>query len=649
MIKSLFTLLLVYTIVNASSEDELSMLSLEELLDVPVTSTSRRAESQHLAPGLVTIVSSQEMTRYGARHLRDVIDRVVGTQVLGSHQDYHSKTSMRGVNSSHHEGQVLILINGRPIRQATDGGLNSDLYLGFPLSIIDHLEVVRGPGSVIYGSNAVTGVINIVTKDGKKSINETTIDLGAGSFARKQVELSTVAGGKDYNIVWGLNYIKSNGDTVEDLTDADGNLGDYKTGQDSKNLVFAGSYKNLSFNGIAMDNLLDSASSTFQFPAQQIDLKRYYFDIGYKQDLTKGWDLSFNYTVNVDSADWQISEANGVNRSDAQSDMFEMILRGNVKENLNILLGSAYVRNESGFLKGLPQESIVSYKTIYTQLDYLFSPTQKLIAGLQFNQPRVAESDYSPRAGFVQGFNENNWLKLLYSEAYRSPTLVETDIDAPALQGNPLLDPEKIATSDIQFIHKSKTSYWTLGVYQSKLENLIVRVAGSPTTHANVGYVEMEGVEIEGRFTVSDTFDIIGNFSHHTSETNTGETQSLFSPEVMAKLGFSYSGIKATTISVFNSYIGESTDLNSTVDIASTAPAINPKAEAYNLLTANIIIDTAKLFNSGKPGISTLSIYLDNLLDEKIYAPDLNYANANNTIPHHWGRGAYVSYSYKFR
>ena len=156
------------------------LLSLEELMSVQVTSTSRRAEDQNLAAGIITVISSQEMQQYGARHLRDVLDRVVGTQLLGSHQDYHSKTSMRGFNSSHHEGHVLLLLNGRPVRQATDGGLNSDFYLGFPINIIDHLEIVRGPGSVVYGSNAVTGVINIIMKEADTVINETQDGMGPG-------------------------------------------------------------------------------------------------------------------------------------------------------------------------------------------------------------------------------------------------------------------------------------------------------------------------------------------------------------------------------------------------------------------------------------------------------------------------------------
>lgn len=112
----------------------------------------------------------------------------------------------------------------------------------------------------------------------------------------------------------------------------------------------------------------------------------------------------------------------------------------------------------------------------------------------------------------------------------------------------------------------------------------------------------------------------------------------------MVKVGAIYSGVEGMTLSVFNSYIGESIDLNAT----NIAPAINKNADAYNLLSTNMLIDTGVLWGLGDSGKSLLSLYLDNMLDEEVFAPDLNFADANNTIPHHWGRGVYVTYAYKF-
>lgn len=629
------------SLLQADDQSELAPLSLEDLLNIQVTSTSRRDESQHLAPGVITVISSQEINQYGARHLRDVIDRLVGMQVLSSHQRPHNKTSIRGMNGAHQEGWEVVLLNGRPIHDGTDGGFNFDVYLGFPLDMIDHIEVIRGPGSVIYGTNAMAGVINIVTKDAHKSINETRVDISGGSFNRRQIELSTLMGGADYSLNIGLNAIRANGDSVNDIFDKDKIRGTYDTGENSDNLVISGKYKGFTLNAMIMNNNGDSGGSSFQLPSSSMKKNREYLDVGYLYDITTGWDVSFNYTVNLGEFDWQISESGGRNHYKDRYDMAEVIVRGNIATDLNLLFGANSSNYETEFKSGFPYSEMNS-KSAYTQIDYMLSPKQKLIAGIQLNKPEDTQSDLSKRAGFIQGFGDNWWLKLLYSEAYRSPNLQEAKINAPTLLGNPLLNPEKVATYDAQLIYQTSKQYYALALYDTVLDNLIVRVSGTPTTFANQGNVHFQGVEIEGRAEVNEDFSILGNFSYQINKTNSGIKDSTFAPNMMAKLGGSYSGIGGMNIAVFNSYIGHSNDQS----VANSA--LNPEPDAYNLLTANVSVDTAQMWGMGKRGHSLLSLYLDNLLDEEVYTPNLNYTNGTNTIPHHWGRNANLTYTYKF-
>jgi len=640
--KNIFlTAVLSCSLLQADDQSELAPLSLEDLLNIQVTSTSRRDESQHLAPGVITVVSSQEIHQYGARHLRDVIDRLVGTQVLSSHQRPHNKTSIRGMNGAHQEGWEVVLLNGRPIHDGTDGGFNFDIYLGFPLEMIDHIEVIRGPGSVIYGTNAMAGVINIVTKDAQKSINETRIDIGAGSFNRTQLQLSTLIGGADYSLNIGLNAIRANGDSINGVLDKDHIAGSYDSGENSDNLVINGKYKGFTLNAMVMNNDADSGGSSFQLPSSPMEKKRGYLDVGYLYDITSGWDASFNYTVNLGEFDWQISETGGRNHYKDRYDMAEMIVRGNIATDLNLLFGANSSNYETEFKSGFPYSEMNS-KSAYTQIDYMLSPKQKIIAGIQLNKPEDTQTDLSKRAGFIQGFGNNWWLKLLYSEAYRSPNLQEAKINAPTLRGNPLLNPEKVATYDAQLIYQTPKQYYAIALYDTVLDNLIVRVSGTPTTFANQGNVHFQGIEMEGRVEVNEDFNILGNFSYQINKTNSGVKDTTFTPNMMAKLGGSYSGFHGMNIAVFNSYIGSSNDQS----IANSA--LNPEPDAYNLLTANLSVDTAQTWGIGKRGQSLLSLYLDNLLDEDVYSPNLNYTNGTNTIPHHWGRSANLTYTYKF-
>lgn len=631
------------SLLQADDQSELATLSLEDLLNIQVTSTSRREETQQLAPGVITVVTSQEIHQYGARHLRDVIDRLVGMQVLSSHQRPHNKTSIRGMNGAHQDGSVLILLNGRPIHDGTDGGFNFDIYLGFPLEMVDHIEVIRGPGSVIYGTDAMAGVINIITKDAHKSINESIVDISVGSFNRKQIQLTTLMGGEDYSLNIGINSIRADGDSVSRVVDKDNIVGTYDTGENSDNLVINGKYKGFTLNGMVMNNNADSGGSTFQLPSSPMKKRRNYLDVGYLFDIAKGWDASLNYTVNTAKFDWQISEANGRNHYTDRYDMLEMIVRGNVATDLNLLFGANTSNYKTEFMTGFPASSM-SNKSAYTQIDYMLSPKQKIIAGVQLNKPEETKTDLSSRLGFIQGFGDNWWLKLLYSEAYRSPNLQEAKINAPTLRGNPLLDPEKVATYDVQLIYQTPKHYFAIAVYDSMLNNLIVRVSGTPTTFANQGTVHFQGVELEGRLEFDYDLSMIGNFSYQINKTNSGIKDTTFAPNMMAKLGGSYGGIQGTNIAIFNSYIGESTDLT----VTNNVPLRNPKTKAYNLLTANVSMDTAKIWGIGKPDKSLVSIYLDNILNEQVYTPDLNYLNGTNTIPQHWGRSINLTYTYKF-
>lgn len=643
MKKIVLAALISSLLLHADDQSDLSPLSLEELLNIQVTSTSRRDESQQLAPGVITVVTAQEIQQYGARNLRDVIDRLVGMQVLSSHQRPQNKTSIRAMNGAHQEGWEVVLLNGRPIHDGTDGGFNFDLYVGFPLDMIDHIEIIRGPGSVIYGTNAMAGVINIITKDAHKSINETRIDIGAGSFNRRQLQLSTLTGGTDYSLNIGINSVRADGDSVSGVVDKDNIPGTYDMGENSDNIVINGKYKGFTLNTMVMNNNQDSGGSTFQLPSSPMKKRRNYLDVGYLYDITSGWDVSLNYTVNIETFDWQISESGGRNHYNDRYDMAEAIVRGNIASDLNLLFGANTSTYKTEFMTGFPASSM-SNKSAYTQIDYMLSPKQKIIAGIQLNKPEDTRSDLSSRAGFIQGFGENWWLKLLYSEAYRSPNLQEAKINAPTLRGNPLLDPEKVATYDAQLIYQTPKQYWAIALYDTILNNLIVRVSGTPTTFANQGYVHFQGMELEGRVEVNEDFNLIGNYSYQINKTDSGVENSTFAPNMMAKLGASYSGIYATNIGIFNSYIGKSTDLS----VTNGAPLRNPKPEAYNLLTANISVDTAKMWGIGKSGHSSLALYLDNLLNERVYTPNLNYINGSNTIPAFWGRSANLTYTYKF-
>lgn len=163
LILVLLSLGVAVSIVNAESDssDDLSELSLEELLKVPIAVASQTMVTTREAPGIVTLITSEEIERSGARDLIDVLRLVPGfdfaADVWGT-----VGPSIRGIYNS---GKISFLIDGNEFIDR----LYSNVMFGnhFPVDQIQQIEIIRGPGSVLYGGTAEMAVVNIITKKGK--------------------------------------------------------------------------------------------------------------------------------------------------------------------------------------------------------------------------------------------------------------------------------------------------------------------------------------------------------------------------------------------------------------------------------------------------------------------------------------------------
>ena len=119
---------------------------------------------QNLSPSVTSVITSKDIDRIGARRLLDVLEYLPGVHVSTARSG-NSVIGFRGIYSETN-AQILILINGIPQRNTAIGGKPLDWTM--PVKNISHIEVIRGPGSMLYGSDATTGVINVVLKTGKE-------------------------------------------------------------------------------------------------------------------------------------------------------------------------------------------------------------------------------------------------------------------------------------------------------------------------------------------------------------------------------------------------------------------------------------------------------------------------------------------------
>jgi iron complex outermembrane receptor protein len=151
-----------------SKDQTLTDMSLENLtgLNVMVTSSAKKAESLRSATSAIYVITQEDIQRSGARYLPDLLAMVPGVQVNRQSADEWS-ISARGFNAQYND-KMLVLVDGRSVFDPNMGGVAWNEQ-DVPLDEIERIEVIRGPGGTLWGSNAVNGVVNIITKDSKST------------------------------------------------------------------------------------------------------------------------------------------------------------------------------------------------------------------------------------------------------------------------------------------------------------------------------------------------------------------------------------------------------------------------------------------------------------------------------------------------
>lgn len=646
-----FSVLLLFLSSKALSSgiDTASLInmSLEELLDIKVSIASRTSERVSTAPGNVSVYSHQEIRAFGARNLRDILNRMTSMWVATSHVLPQHKLSIRGVNTGSNDTNILLLINGNPVRNANAGGSNAAIYSGFPVSTIDHIEIIRGPGSVLYGSNAFAGVINIVTKTGQSTLPTSNIKATLGSFNRKSLEMSSQFSDQGYDVLVGINSEQSDGDTFEEITDQFGNTGQYSSGLTQTTAVASGTISNFNFTLLYTDYEADNGGGLFRLRKQSSEDEKKYVAVSYHHDLAENWGVDVSYIYNDQVLDWDINNSQNSHQvNDSLEQIAEVITRGRVFDDMNVIFGASRSMLKGEFLSSeTPHE--FWRQSYFTQAATMITPTTNLIVGFQWNHPEESDSDLSSRFSIIKQFGESWWLKFSYGEAFRSPFGTELFADSPGLQGNLNLTPERMETYETQLSYADRTKQLSLSLYHSTQKDTINQTAGgtqAQSTFVNQGNFLYQGVEVEGKISITESVGFSFNASYQTTETDTAISDDSFGPKEMIKAGIDYKYSDVFSIALFNRYIGKNTDLNETKGI----PITNQVPEAYHLLTVNMRWDLNRYVQPSQFGAPSISLYLDNLLNEEVFSPDSHDFGKTNSIPSHNGFSANLSFQYEF-
>ncbi|MCW9048296.1 MAG: TonB-dependent receptor [Gammaproteobacteria bacterium] len=520
-------------------------MSLQELLQVEITGSTLTTESFKTVPSAVTVYTYSEIHRMGLDTLDELMNLVPGFQ--SSRSSFSSLAypfSSRGRRIAQPSAEILVLVDGQRLQDPGTSG-SAELIPKYPLINIERVEFMRGPGASVYGSNAMMGVINIISRS-----DENVLSASVGSFDRKQMYLQSSSSIGKAGIDVFAHFEADNGDNynVQDTFSADrintddprklANLNikaHWNNNQlhiqhnqfNSENFYEADGLSN-DFN--ERDAMLSSIALQHDFSWQSVNS---YARISYsRSELTLSAQLlpagffndgnppessplsndpllvspsfgDFSETRVLIHNNWIIN-----NKSDLQFglelrriDTEEVIAENNfdVGELANAINPVTYydILQPTTSVQASSSRNIVG---LYTQLQHqLFAKTQ-LTLGLRYDDFSHIGSQISPRIGIVQEINPQHNLKLLYGEAFRAPAENELNLQNNVrLLGNPDLKAETVRSLELIWVAQLQESGFSLGFFKNKFEDSIVQTitGNGQLQYTNADQQGSKGVEFE--------------------------------------------------------------------------------------------------------------------------------------------------------
>ena len=669
--KKILFILLVVAGVNIQAQDVLNFGVTQS--SKQVATASKGDEKITDAPGIVSVISKEEIANFGSiNSLWDILNRATSMYMLHAGVLSWNVASIRGQHNTAYDNHVLMLLNGRPLREGISGGFNSVVYNSFPVESIQRIEIIRGPGSVLYGTNAFSGVINIITD---KAEEESNFQLNSqyGSFDTKVIKLGGgIHVNDDLNINIGGQWYDDKGSDFGGFYDSKVvHHGDLVSpikakrpwSRDNRSTYLNVNYKSLSFSGGYAEIEPYSLVRPIKWDwngltaGEEIAVRRYFSDIGYSRDINNVFSISANLTYNGINELYKIDTV----KATSHDILGEVSLQATPSEKVNIIAGATYELNS---IRGLVfEDNKITKYSVYSQFSYRPINKLKLIAGAQLNGSSSQDVHLSPRAGIVYNANDNFGVKALYSTAFRSPYPEETFILHPTYIGNPTLKPELIATTEIQAFYQNDKFSTSLTFYNSKMTNLIIKMAipandssfdhqGRNISYFNASSAIYQGLEWEAKYKIDQQFTALANATFQQNKGGKNKDGKEIKnpatwPNRMMKVGLMYNGDKVSG-GIFNSYFSKPTSNNYMLEQFGKPliEELNPEATAYNLLSMNIEFHLTKIFNIKFKHDINLGFYGDNLLDESIWFPEFVLRTVN-TLPMHTGRSLYGKLTFK--
>ncbi|PPA28090.1 ligand-gated channel protein [Aeromonas jandaei] len=461
--------------------------------------TANRVEqpvSSVLAP--VVVIDRAEIESRQVQSLPDLLKTLPGVQMatLGG-RGHISSLFIRGTNSNH----SLVLMNGRPIAAMVAG--TPDLSQ-IPLGNIERIEYIRGPRAAVYGSDAIGGVINLITKTSAKNGSETHLKGGAGSNGYGQGELRTVQSlGQKTDMNMLIGYERTDGfDVVANAQQPDRDGFSGRNGQIGLNHAFNDAWS-ADFNAQGYDNLTETDDPYLS--ADQSRVQAFQYDGGLKfQSETLTSRLEASYGENKLKT-WLETQGEGSGKPiHTGLTRISWINNWSGIKGLNLTGGADWQREQmksdsrgEDWSTGVPVQT--GFKAPDRDNTGLFAVGSyrwqallwELSGRTDDNQQYGRHNTWSAASGL--DIDENHNVRLSYGTGFKAPTFM--DLYSPGYE-NPALKPEESKNLELDFSGRYTGWDWSANFYRNQIQNLIKCQKGYITCTKDNTDADIEGIEL---------------------------------------------------------------------------------------------------------------------------------------------------------
>jgi outer membrane cobalamin receptor len=491
-----------------AAEADLSAVVMDEV----VVTATRMAEPLSKASASVAVVTAEEIAARGATRLDEVLQDVVGLHVVSSGPAGSlSSASIRGSEAS----QVLVLIDGIRLNSPQYGQFDLN-QLPVALNEIERIEVLRGAASALYGSNALGGVINIITRSPEETPS-TQVSWTEGERNTRIVSGSTSRQVGAFRYRLGAESQESDGyrkNSDYDQYTINGLFG-YSPAEDVD--IELSAY-HLDYESSIPGSEVWPSPNAEQEDKRTVASVKLEAPVGPVKVVARG--IYEHHRNDYENPDFFIDETHKIDTYGAE---LHVEKRG---DNHTVLLGGDYYRDEldSTNIGDEDQE----HGAVFGQYQTDLMPTLTLLLGLRYDIHSDFDNELSPRAALHAALTDSTRVRLSASKAFRAPTL--NDLYWPAdffSKGNPDLDPETAWEYELALDQTlGDRGRVSLAGFLRDAEDLISWQPDEFFVYSpvNVNDARIWGVEVDGKFDLCRFATVGGNYTYlHPKDRDTDE------------------------------------------------------------------------------------------------------------------------------